>query len=116
MMPFMMPFEFGDIILVPFPFTDQSTTKKRPAVVISIKIYNQKRPDIIIMAVTSQIKPISVIGEMMIQKWQEAGLLKPSAIKPVITTIEKPLVIKAMGRLNKEDQKTLQESLKVILG
>ena len=112
----MTSFEFGDIILVPFPFTDQSITKKRPAVVISTKTYNQKRPDLIIMAVTSQIKPASIIGEVIIQEWQAAGLLKPSAIKPVITTIEKTLVIKTMGRLEKEDQKALQESLKVILG
>jgi mRNA interferase MazF len=112
----MTPFEFGDIILVPFPFTDQSATKKRPAVVISSKPYNQGRPDLIIMAVTSQIKPTSIIGEVIIQDWQEAGLLKPSAIKPVITTIEKPLVIKTMGRLNDNDRIALQESLKAILG
>ena len=115
-MPFMTPFEFGDIILVPFPFTDQSTTKKRPAVVISANAYNTERPDLIIMAVTSQIKPVSIIGEVIIQDWQEAGLLKPSAIKPVITTIEKPLIIKTMGRLNEKDQTALHESLKVILG
>ena len=29
-------FDFGDVVLVPFPFTDQSGTKKRPAVVVSI--------------------------------------------------------------------------------
>jgi len=51
-MPSMTPFEFGDIILVSFPFTDQTATKKRPAVVISSNPYNQKRPDLIIMAVT----------------------------------------------------------------
>ncbi len=112
----MTPFEFADIILVPFPFTDQSTTKKRPAVVISSKAYNIERPDLIIMAVTSQIKPVSIIGEVIIQDWQDAGLLKPSAIKPVITTIEKPLVIKAMGRLKEKDQTALHGSLKVILG
>jgi len=111
----MTSFEFGDIILVPFPFTDQSTTKKRPAVVISSAVYNTERPDLIIMAVTSQIKPARVIGEVIIKDWQEAGLLKPSAIKPVITTMEKSLVIKTMGRLKERDQKALQESLKEIL-
>jgi mRNA interferase MazF len=30
-----MSFEFGDVVLVPFPFTDQTTSKKRPAVVVS---------------------------------------------------------------------------------
>lgn len=112
----MTSFEFGDIVLVPFPFTDQSATKKRPAVVISSKAYNTERPDVIIMAVTSQIKPTAIIGEVIVQDWQEAGLLKPSAIKPVITTIEKSLVIKTMGQLREADQKALQESLKGILG
>jgi mRNA interferase MazF len=48
----MTTYSFGDIILVPFPFTDQSAAKKRPAVVVSSDIYNRQRPDIIIMAVT----------------------------------------------------------------
>ncbi len=112
----MTPFEFGDIILVPFPFTDQSATKKRPAVVISSKRYNEQRPDLIIMAVTSQIKPAAIIGEVIIQDWQTAGLLKPSAIKPVITTIEKPMVLMTRGQLKQNDQKALQESVKGILG
>ena len=111
----MISFEFGDIILVPFPFTDQSTSKKRPAVVISSKAYNIERPDLIIMAVTSQIKPASIIGEVIIQDWQAAGLLKPSAIKPVITTIEKPLIIKTMGQLKEDDQKALKASVRKIL-
>ena len=112
----MTSFEFGAIILVPFPFTDQTQTKKRPAVVISSHSYNSERPDLIIMAVTSQIKPTAIIGEVIVQDWQAAGLLKPSAIKPVITTIEKPLVIKSMGRLKEDDQKVLLECLKSILG
>lgn len=70
----------------------------------------------IIMAVTSQIRPTSTIGEVILQDWRAGGLLKPSAIKPVITTIEKPLIIKSMGRLKEKDQKALQESLKGILG
>ena len=112
----MTPFEFGDIVLVPFPFTNQSASKKRPAVVVSAKAYNTKRPDLIIMAVTSQIKPTATIGEVIVQDWQVAGLLKPSAIKPVITTIERKLVIKKLGRLNDNDRIALQKSIKIILG
>ncbi len=112
----MTPFEFGDIVLVPFPFTNQSQTKKRPAVVISSKAYNSERPDLVIMAVTSQINSTAIIGEVIVQDWQAAGLIKPSAIKPVITTIEKSLVIRTMGRLKEADRKALQESLSTILG
>ena len=55
MMGLMTNYEFGDIVLVPFPFTDQSSIKKRPAVVVSSSAYNRDRPDIIILAVTSQM-------------------------------------------------------------
>jgi mRNA interferase MazF len=68
------------------------------------------------MAVTSQLNPSRTIGEVIILNWQAAGLLKPSAIKPVITTIEKHLVIKAMGQLKPEDNAALKERLKTILG
>jgi len=80
----MTSFNTGDIILVPFPFTNQTTSKKRPAVVISSQDYNIERPDLIIMAVTSQFKPSPIIGEVVIHNWKDAGLLKPSVIKPVI--------------------------------
>ena len=79
----MTSFNSGDIILVPFPFTDQSASKKRPAVIISSQAYNAKRPDLIIMAVTSQIKPTSIIGEVIIKDWEEAGLLSAWP-KPII--------------------------------
>ena len=59
----MTDFKFGDIVLVPFPFTDQSAAKKRPAVVISSEAYHQQRPDLIIMAVTSQVKAAQTVGE-----------------------------------------------------
>jgi len=39
-MPSMTAYSFGDVILVPFPFTDQSQAKQRPAVVVSSARYN----------------------------------------------------------------------------
>ena len=112
----MTDFKFGDIVLVPFPFTDQSATKKRPAVVISSESYHQQRPDLIIMAVTSQVKSTQTVGETYVQDWQGAGLLKPSTIKPVITTIERGLVISQLGQLKENDQAALTGAIDQILG
>ncbi|MBF2058015.1 MAG: type II toxin-antitoxin system PemK/MazF family toxin [Cyanobacterium sp. T60_A2020_053] len=112
----MMIYNFGNILLLPFPFTDQSTTKKRPAVVISSDIYNQQKPDIIIIAVTSKTNTPLTEGELSIIKFREAGLLKPSIIKPVVTTIDKNLVIKKLGDLQIEDCGNLQNLIQKIIG
>jgi mRNA interferase MazF len=80
-----MPFEFGDVVLVPFPFTSQRASKKRPAVVVSNRAYSTARPDVIVMAVTSQLRPNPQLGETWVSHWQAAGLLKPSVVKPVLS-------------------------------
>ena len=107
---------FGDVVLVPFPFTDQSTTKRRPAVVVSSDAYHRGRPDLIILAVTSQTRPEPGPGETALGHWQEAGLLRPSVLKPVIATIEKRLVIRELGRLADADRAALRRVLDEILG
>ena len=52
----MTSFKQGNVLLVPFPFTDQTSTKKRPAVIVSSSTYNRERPDIVLVAVTSQMQ------------------------------------------------------------
>jgi mRNA interferase MazF len=110
-----MPFEFGDILLVPFPFTSQTASKKRPAVVVSNGAYNDSRPDVVVMAVTSQLRAEAALGEMRVQNWQSAGLLKPSAIKPVFATLEQSLVMRRLGHLDDADRTTLRNAIKQIL-
>ncbi len=53
---------------------------------------------------------------MTITEWKAAGLIKPSIIKPVLTTIEKTLVIKKLGELEEIDAQTLSNILQIILG
>lgn len=111
----MTAYKRGDIVLVPFPFSDQTTTKKRPAVVISSSRYNAVSQDTVIMAVTSQTGKSFDIGECLIKNWKEAGLLKPSAIKSAISTIEQKLVLKKLGTLSADDLASLNAVLKDLL-
>ena len=115
-MPPTTSYSFGDIVLVSFPFTDQSAAKQRPAVVISSEAYHQARRDLIIMAVTSQMRPNQDMGDVPVKDWQAAGLLKPSAIKPVIATVEHSLIIKRLGRLKEDDQQKLRATIAKIVG
>lgn len=111
----MTTYRRGDVVLVPFPFSDQSAAKKRPAVVISSTHYNETSPDIVILAVTSKVEKSVGIGECLVSDWKEAGLLKPSAIKPAISTIEQTLVLKKLGALSPRDSSSMDKAIKGFL-
>ena len=112
----MTSFEFGQIVLVRFPFTDQHGSKQRPAVVISSSAYNQARPDIILMAITSQIRTKPGFGEAMIEGWKASGLLKPSLIKPIVFTTEKSIIRKGLGKLEEKDNQSLKAIINMVIG
>lgn len=112
----MTSYSFGDVVLVPFPFTDLTSSKKRPAIVVSSDRYNRVRLDLILIAITSQTNPVTNFGEVTIANWQAAGLLKPSVVKPVLTTIEQRLVIRKLGQLQEGDRQQVLNQLSGLLG
>ena len=110
----MTGYRFGDVVLVPFPF-DQTETKKRPAAVVSSAAYHRERNDVILVAVTSQVRGELGIGEAPVTGSKKAGLINPSILKPILFTLERSLVVKRLGKLSSLDRKALQESLLTIL-
>jgi mRNA interferase MazF len=111
-----MPFEFGDVVLVPFLFTNQSASKQRPAVIISNLAYNLARPDSVLMAITSQLRASPLPGDVLLRDWQGAGLLKPSVVKPVFATLEQAMIIRRLGVLAAVDKADLKAGISRILG
>jgi mRNA interferase MazF len=109
-------FEFGDVVLVPFPFTNQTASKRRPAVVISRRAHHDRGLDLVLMAVTSQVRTPLMPGEVLLTGWQAAGLLKPSVTKPVLVTVEKSLILRRLGRLDEVDRQAVTAVLQRILG
>lgn len=78
--------------------------------------YNASRRDLVIMAITSQVRQPLGFGEAHVTDWHVAGLIKPSVLKPVFTTIEQGLVIRTMGKLSAADPHTLRERIAQVIG
>lgn len=112
----MTHYAFGDVILVPFPFSNQLGVKQRPAVIVSSSAYQAAKPDVLILAITSQVRMPLSFGEVLIRDWQAAGLLKPSVLKPVITTLEQRLIRRVMGTLSTQDQQALKQIIRLCVG
>ena len=108
-------FDFGDVVLLPFPLTERSPAKKRPAVVVSSRTYHQESGGLIVAPVTTKSE-IEYPLEVVIKHWQEAGLLFASVARPVLATIEPSLTLKRLGRLHPEDRASLRSALVPLLG
>jgi mRNA interferase MazF len=67
------------------------------------------------MAVTSRLRATAALGEIWLQNWRVAGLLKPSAIKPVFATLEQAFVLRRLGHLDRRDEGALRIEIENIL-
>ena len=90
-------YEQGDIVLVPFLFTDLTTVKKRPALVVSANWYNKRYMDVVLVAVTSRVPLIlDELDYRIIESDFKTGkLYKDSIVKlGKMFTIENSLILK----------------------
>ena len=111
----MTGFKPGQIVLVPFPFTDLQTTKKRPALVLST-ISSRSLPSILILAmITSELQGESLMGDHILLHWQETGLLHPSRVRVAkVVSVEERLVIKKIGRIHAVDYTHIARQFKKV--
>lgn len=105
-------FEQGEILLISFPFSDLSTRKKRPVLVLSKKKYNDSSSEFICCGITSNLdnKSHSVLIER--KDIRGGSIPKTSRIKfNKIFTLEKSLVVKKLGRIDDKKFHQVQEAL-----
>src|SRR5438067_195713 len=84
----------GDVVLVRFPFTDLTSSKKRPALVLSPPQFSTQYGDIVVLALTSQDPADATLA---LGGWQQAGLPKPTWIKPLLATLSTSIVVRRLG-------------------
>ena len=107
----MPSFSHHNIILVRYPFSDLSSSKVRPAVVVNAPHVSH---DLLIVPLTSRLTGL-LPGEFAVTEWRTAGLNVPSALKRGLYTVEDSLVLKLIGELAAVDATRLEASLRAWL-
>ena len=93
----------NDVVLLPIPFSDLTSRKVRPAIVVG-----RKGEDLSLVPITSQLSN----SDLALREWRTAGLNVPCGIKAQIATVEERLVVKTVGTLSAADRQTLDEKLR----
>jgi len=91
--------------LLPIPFTDLSSSKVRPAIVVG---HGTWPGDLFVVPVTSRLSN----ADLLLNDWQAAGLNVSSGIKGQICTVEERLVRKVVGSISMQDREALDAQLR----
>ncbi len=106
----MSTYEFGEIVLLQFPFTSGGGYKKRPALIL----FDSGDADIIVARMTSQMKTDAY--DVEVKNWRTAGLKLPSIVRlHKIATLEKVLIDQKIGDLQPDDAAEIRKQIVEIL-
>ena len=99
-----MRLQRGDVVLVPFPFTDLTRQKARPAVVVSSERFNAASADVILVAISSKLPATSNDTDLVLQHgsadFQTTGLRVSSVIRTAkLVTLQQSLIYTTLGKL-----------------
>ncbi|MFN8491510.1 MAG: type II toxin-antitoxin system PemK/MazF family toxin [Caldilineaceae bacterium] len=92
----------GDVIAVPYEYSDLSGGKVRPAVVVSSDAYNLARLDVVAAGISTQVSKVSSY-DYILSDWAIAGLRYPSLVRGRLLTLEQSLIHRTIGRLSLAD-------------
>ncbi|MFA4953391.1 MAG: type II toxin-antitoxin system PemK/MazF family toxin [Candidatus Pacearchaeota archaeon] len=108
--------EQKELLLVPFPFSDQSGKKIRPVIVISNNEFNKYSDDVIVVGVTSNILKDKYTINLTNKNLEEGKLFTNCSIKiENLLRLDKELVIKKIGKINKETIKNIIDKVFTII-
>lgn len=108
--------EQGDIVLIPIPFTDLSSQKRRPVIVVSNNKYNQKTTDLVVVAMTSN--PTNVAHSFAIDNsnLEQGSLNRPGKVRAdKIYTLSQNIVVKIFGRVNQKTMARVQQEIVALI-
>lgn len=108
--------EAFEVVTVPFPFTDRSQTKKRPALVLSaVSTFNKESGHCLMAMITSAKNPSWPL-DIGVSDLEEAGLPAPSIVRMKLFTLDNRFILAKLGSLAPKDRKEVSQSVKTLLG
>ena len=106
----------GDVILIDIACSGAVGYKRRPAVVISKNKFNTAGIKLIVAAITGNVSPPFRPGDTILKDWKAAGLLKPSAVRGVLATVDKADIVRRLGTLTPKDLSAVEQGIADNLG
>jgi mRNA interferase MazF len=96
----------NDVVLLPVPFTDLTSRKVRPAIILG-----RNGADLFLVPISSVLSNT----DFPLKEWRAAGLNVPSGVKAQLVTVEEKLVLKIVGQLAAADVQVLDARLRIWL-
>lgn len=93
----------NDVVLLPIPFTDLTSRKVRPAIVVG-----KQGSDVFVVPISSQLENT----DWVLEEWSAAGLNVRCGVKAQVATVEEKRIIKIVGSLKSRDIETLNKHLR----
>jgi mRNA interferase MazF len=105
----------GDVVVMPFPYSDKLAEKRRPALVVSSDKFNKTSGYLWVVMITSQTRDAA--PDDVVFDHAKAGLSRPSVVRvSKIATIEAERVIRIAGKMEKRPMASVRKHAEAILG
>jgi mRNA interferase MazF len=107
----------GDIVLIPVPFTDLSSTRRRPVIVLSNDAYNQSTTDMLVVAMASNLAPHAHSFTLTSADLVAGTLNQPSRVRvDKIYTLSQGIAVKTFGKVNVTTLDRIRQMLAILCG
>ena len=112
----------GEIVIVDFPYSDQTASKIRPALVVQADLWNQRLDDTILAPITSSHNRSSVTSaqyfiDVSTPEGQQTGLILNSVVRcGNLIAYNRSLILRIIGRLSPYAMQEIDGCLKAALG
>ena len=106
-----MIYDAFDVVVVPFPFTDRSATKRRPALVLSVSASFNRRTNHAVLAMITSPGDSSWPLDVPISDLDAAGLISPSVVRMKLFTLDDRFVLRKAGTLATNDRDAVCRTL-----